>query len=61
MLAFCQWLQSTAFFTELRGSGIIYPTVLSLHVLMIAMFGVMILITDLRLLGALPKYPVSKS
>src|ERR1035438_423910 len=60
MLSFCQWLQSTAFFTELRGSGIIYPTVLSLHVLAIAMFGVMILVTDVRLLGGMRKYPVAE-
>ena len=60
MLSFCQWLQSTAFFTEFRGSGIVYPVILSLHVLMIAMFGVMILITDLRLLGGLRKYSVAE-
>jgi hypothetical protein len=60
MLSFCQWLQSTAFFTELRGSGIVYPTVLSLHVLAIAMFGVMILVTDVRLLGGMRKYPVAE-
>jgi hypothetical protein len=60
MLSFCLWLQSTAFFTELRGSGIVYPTILSLHVLAIAMFGVMILITDLRLMGGLRKYSVAE-
>jgi hypothetical protein len=60
MLSFCQWLQSTAFFTEMRGSGIVYPTILSLHVLAIAMFGVMILVTDMRLLGAMRKYPVAE-
>jgi hypothetical protein len=60
MLSFCQWLQSTSFFTELRGSGIIYPTVLSLHVLAIAMFGVMILVTDVRLLGGMRKYAIAE-
>ena len=60
MLSFCLWLQSTAFFTELRGSGIVYPTVLSLHVLAIAMFGVMILVTDVRLLGGMRKYLVAE-
>ena len=59
MLSFCLWLQSTALFTELRGSGIVYPTILSLHVLAIAMFGCMILVTDLRLLGSMRKYPVT--
>ena len=61
MLSFCLWLQSTSVFTELRGSGIVYPTILSLHVLAIAMFGVMILVTDLRLLGAsMRNYPVAE-
>jgi hypothetical protein len=60
MLSFCLWLQSTAFFTELRGSGIVYPTILSLHVVAIAMFGVMILVTDIRLLGGMRKYPLAE-
>jgi len=60
MLSFCQWLQSTDFFTQLRGYGIIYPTILSLHMVAIAFFGCMILVTDLRLLGVgLRKYPVA--
>jgi hypothetical protein len=60
MLSFCQWLQSTALFTELRGSGIIYPTILSLHMVAIAFFGCMILVTDLRLLGVgFRGYPVA--
>lgn len=45
---------------RIPGSGIVYPVILSLHVLMIAMFGVMILITDLRLLGGLRKYSVAE-
>lgn len=60
MLSFCQWLQKTAFFTELRGSGIIYPTILSLHVLAIAMFGFLIVLTDIRLLGGLRKYSLGE-
>jgi hypothetical protein len=60
MLSFCQWLQNTAFFTGLRGSGIANPTILSLHMAAIAFFGAMILLTDLRLLGvAMRNYPVS--
>jgi hypothetical protein len=59
MLSFCLWLQSTALFTELRGSAIAYPVILSLHMLALAFFGCMILVTDLRLLGAgLRNYPV---
>ena len=60
MLSFCQWLQSTAVFTELRGSGIVYPAILSLHMVALAFFGCMILVTNLRLLGAgLRTYPVA--
>ena len=60
MLAFCQWLQATEFFTALRGSAIAYPVILSLHMIGIAFFGAMILVTDLRLLGVgMRSYPVS--
>jgi len=60
MLSFCQWLQATGFFTELRGSGIVYPTILSLHMVALAFFACMILVTDLRLLGVgLKNYPVA--
>lgn len=31
MLEFAQFIQQTAFFTELRGSGYVYPVILSLH------------------------------
>ena len=51
ILSFCQWLQATSFFTELRGSWYVYPTVMSLHLLGIAVFGGMILMTNMRLLG----------
>ena len=61
MLSFCQWLQATWFFTEFRGSGIVYPTVLSLHMVALAFFACMILVTDLRLLGVgLKNYPVAE-
>ena len=60
MLSFCQWLQATAFFTALRGSALVYPTILSLHMIGIAFFGAMILVTDLRLLGvAMKSYPIT--
>jgi len=51
LLSFAQWIQFTAFFTALRGSANIYPIVMSLHMVGIALFGGMILMTDLRLLG----------
>ncbi|MGH7969024.1 MAG: DUF6644 family protein [Limisphaerales bacterium] len=51
ILSFAQWVQSTTFFTALRGSWFVYPVVLSLHLLGIAIFGGMILVTNMRLLG----------
>ena len=51
ILSLAQWAQATAFFTALRGSWYVYPTVMSLHLVGIAMFGGMVLMTDLRLLG----------
>jgi len=51
LLSFAQWIQATAFFTALRGSAYAYPIVLSLHMTGIALFGGMVLLTDMRLLG----------
>ena len=51
LLLFAQWIQATAFFTALRGSAYVYPIVMALHMVGIAFFGGMILMTDLRLLG----------
>ena len=51
LLSFAQWIQFTTFFTDLRGSANVYPIVMSLHMVGIALFGGMILMTDLRLLG----------
>jgi hypothetical protein len=60
ILSFCQWLQFTPFFTSLRGSWYIYPIVMSCHLTGIAIFGGMVLMTDLRLLGvALKKYSLA--
>jgi hypothetical protein len=60
ILSLCQWAQSTAFFTALRGSWYVYPIVMSLHLAGIAIFGGMILMTDMRLLGlAMRKRSVS--
>jgi len=50
----------TALFTYLRESRYVYPVILSLHVVAIAFFGGMILMTDCRLLGwAMRTRPVS--
>jgi hypothetical protein len=51
MLDFAQWLQATAFFTAMRESWYVYPFILSLHMITIALFGGLIVVTDLRLLG----------
>jgi hypothetical protein len=51
LLSFAQWIQFTTFFTDLRGSANVYPIVMSLHMVGIALFGGMILMTDLRMLG----------
>jgi len=60
MLSFCQWVQCTAFFTALRESSNAYPAVLALHLTGIALFGGMVLMTNLRLLGwAMRSRPVS--
>jgi hypothetical protein len=51
LLSFAQWIQATAFFTALRGSANTYPVIMSLHMVGIALFGGMVLMTDMRLLG----------
>jgi hypothetical protein len=51
ILSFCQWAQNTAFFTAIRGSWNVYPVIMATHLLGIALFGGMILMTDMRLLG----------
>jgi Trk-type K+ transport system membrane component len=60
LLSLALWIQATDFFTWLRGSAYAYPVVLSLHMVAIALFGGMILMTDMRLLGwAMRKHPVA--
>jgi hypothetical protein len=51
ILPIFQWLQSTNMMTFIRESGLTYPTIMSTHLACIAIFGGMIVITDLRLLG----------
>jgi hypothetical protein len=60
ILKFAQWLETLSLFQYLRGSSYLYPTVLSLHMVMILFFGGMILMTDLRVLGlALPGFSIA--
>jgi len=51
MMDFAIWIQATGFFTALRESWYMYPLILSLHMITIALFGGLIVVTDLRLLG----------
>ncbi len=51
ILSLAQWIQSTQFFTALRSSWYLYPIVMSTHLLGIALFGGLVLMTNLRLLG----------
>jgi hypothetical protein len=60
ILAFARWAQSTDFFTALRSSWYVYPIVMSTHLLGIALFGGLVLMTNLRLLGlAMRRYSVT--
>lgn len=47
-----QWVQTTGFMTSIRESGLTYPIIMSTHLVCIAIFGGLIVVTDLRLLGA---------
>lgn len=54
-------LQNIGFLSDFRSSALVYPVVLSTHLTCIAIFGGMILLTDLRLLGvALTKLSVTQ-
>lgn len=54
-------IQNTAYFSALRESALVYPIILSSHLATIAVFGGLILMTDLRLLGlALTGFPASQ-
>jgi hypothetical protein len=60
ILELFQWLQSLSFMTFIRESGLEYPIVMSTHLTCIAIFGGLIVITDLRLLGvALTERPIA--
>lgn len=51
LISFLIWLQNLEPFSNLRSSAYVYPVVLALHLSAIALFGAMIVATDLRLLG----------
>ena len=51
ILEFFRWLQNTGFATAFRESSLVYPIVLTGHLTGMGLFGGMIAITDMRLLG----------
>ena len=51
IMQFAIWIENLPLFAYIRGSGYEYPIILSLHLVGMAFFGGLILITDLRLLG----------
>ena len=50
-MTIAQTIQDIGFLTELRESALVYPIIMATHLACIAVFGGMILMTDLRLLG----------
>ena len=58
---FCQWLEQTQFSVWLRDAPYPYPVLLIIHVISIALFGGMVVMGNLRVLGlVLRKAPVSQ-
>jgi hypothetical protein len=56
-----QALQNMSIATAIRESALVFPVILSLHLTGMGLFGGMILMTDLRILGiAMTKRPVSE-
>jgi len=55
-----EWIESTSLSTAIREGGLPYPIIGGIHLLAIALFGGMLLVCDLRLLGwAMRSRPVS--
>ncbi len=60
LLSAAIWLQATDLFTYIRLASYLYAAILALHLAAISVFGGMIVVTDLRLLGwVMPDRPVS--
>jgi uncharacterized membrane protein len=53
--SFFEWMFNTGYGTTIRESLRLYPMIMSLHLICIAVFGATILMTDLRLLGLVMK------
>ena len=52
----CLAVRNTEFFTSIRESLLLYPIIMATHLSSIALFGGLILMTDLRLLGLAMKH-----
>ncbi len=60
LLSFCQWLQETDVSVAIREGALLYPIIGGIHLLAIALFGGMVLASDVRLLGwGLPRESVT--
>jgi hypothetical protein len=46
-----EWIESTGLSTAIREGGLPYPIIGGIHLLAIAWFGGMLVVTDLRMLG----------
>jgi hypothetical protein len=55
LLTLLQSVQNTGVFVYLRGSAYLYPVILALHLAVISLFGGMIVMTNLCLLGWIPR------
>jgi hypothetical protein len=59
--ALLEWIESTGLSTAIREGALPYPIIGGIHLLGIALFGGMVLVTDLRLLGwVMRRRPVSE-
>jgi len=52
LLSSCQWIETTSLSTAIREGALYYPILGAFHLLSIAWFGGMVLMSDLRILGA---------
>jgi hypothetical protein len=60
-LHFCQWLSETTFSRSLREAPYPFPALIIIHIITIALFGGMVLMGNLRVLGwAMKSVPVSQ-
>jgi hypothetical protein len=55
LLPLLEWIQNIQVFVDLRSSGYVYPVILALHLSAISLFGGMIVLSDLCLLGWIPR------